>query len=118
MQPSPDLSVGERGWGSLDSLSSQSLLSIYFPQFNQLKARIQGARGGATHGSGFWGTEWWGEGRSVDLAGKGELPSAEDTAVIQVGLMPAGTEVLGMDGSGWIQECLRGPGGPRVRRMC
>lgn len=49
MQPLPDLSVGERGWGSLDSLSSQSLLSIYFPQFNQLKARIQGARGGATH---------------------------------------------------------------------
>lgn len=54
----------------------------------------------------------------MDLAGKGELPSAEDTAVIQVGLMPAGTEVVGMDGSGWIQECLRGPGGPRVRRMC
>lgn len=48
----------------------------------------------------------------MDLVGRGELPSAEDTAVIEVGLMLAGAEVVGMDASGWIQECLRGSGGP------
>lgn len=58
-----------------------------------------------------------GRGEERDLLGKGELPSAEDTAVIQVGLMLTGTQMLGMDGSRWIQECLRGSGGPRVRRM-
>lgn len=63
-----NLSEGGRGWGSLNSLSSQSLLSVSFPQFNQLKARIQGAThtgpASGAQSDGERGGEWiwWAEG--------------------------------------------------------
>lgn len=40
----------------------------------------------------------------MDLAGKGELTSTEDIAVIQVGMMVAGTKVMVANAQNWVDS--------------